>query len=235
MAALRAALLRLLLEGEETAVAAVVDELGEQLPEEPLRVLVVLGSPAVRAAAVDAAADAAGRERAALFAAEVDDALVLLAAETGPLSDRWSSLVDRVPGASVGTISAVPWSRLSEGVRQARQAAEAAATRGGGVLRFEDLAAPGLAPLLDPRATRAFAASLLSPLVAADRSGPGDLTESLRVWLTHHGQWDPAATQLGIHRHTLRRRVRRAAELLHRDLDDPGTRAELWVALHPPA
>jgi purine catabolism regulator len=235
MAALRAALLRLLLEGEETAVAAVVDELGEQLPEEPLRVLAVLGSSAVRAAAVDAAADAAGRERAALFAAELDEALVLLGAETGPLPDRWFALAERLPGVSVGAVSAVAWSRLSEGVRQARQAAEAAATRGGGVLRFEDLAAPGLAAMLDPRATRAFAASLLSPLVAADRSGPGDLMDSLRVWLTHHGQWDPAATQLGIHRHTLRRRVRRAAELLDRDLEDPGTRAELWVALHPPA
>ena len=38
MAALRAALLRLLLAGEERTVAGVVDELGQQLPAEPLRV-----------------------------------------------------------------------------------------------------------------------------------------------------------------------------------------------------
>jgi purine catabolism regulator len=38
-----------------------------------------------------------------------------------------------------------------------------------------------------------------------------------------------------VHRHTLRKRVRRAEALLGRDLDEPGTRAELWVALHPPA
>jgi purine catabolism regulator len=38
-----------------------------------------------------------------------------------------------------------------------------------------------------------------------------------------------------VHRHTLRKRMARAAELLDRDLDAPGVRAELWIALHPPA
>ena len=99
---------------------------------------------------------------------------------------------------------------------------------------FADLAARGLTALLDPDGTRAFADSLLGPLVAADRAGAGDLVESLRVWLAHHGQWEPAAAALGVHRHTLRKRVRRVQDLLGRDLDEPGTRAELWVALHPP-
>jgi DNA-binding PucR family transcriptional regulator len=38
-----------------------------------------------------------------------------------------------------------------------------------------------------------------------------------------------------VHRHTLRKRIRRAEELLGRDLGSPGVRAELWLALHPPA
>jgi purine catabolism regulator len=54
------------------------------------------------------------------------------------------------------------------------------------------------------------------------------------VWLAAHGQWEAAAGRLGVHRHTLRKRIRRAAELLDRDLDSPGVRAELWLALHPP-
>jgi PucR family transcriptional regulator, purine catabolism regulatory protein len=70
--------------------------------------------------------------------------------------------------------------------------------------------------------------------VAADRAGPGELVHSVRVWLAHHGQWEPAAAQLGVHRHTLRKRVQRAAALLGRDLDEAGARAEVWVALHPP-
>jgi purine catabolism regulator len=37
-----------------------------------------------------------------------------------------------------------------------------------------------------------------------------------------------------VHRHTLRKRIRRVEELLGRDLDSPGVRAELWLALHPP-
>lgn len=70
--------------------------------------------------------------------------------------------------------------------------------------------------------------------MAADRARNGDLIESMRVWLEHHGQWEPAAARLGVHRHTLRKRIRRAGELLGRDLDSPGVRAELWLALHPP-
>jgi hypothetical protein len=34
-----------------------------------------------------------------------------------------------------------------------------------------------------------------------------------------------------VHRHTLRHRIRRTAELLGRDLDAAAVRAELWIAL----
>jgi purine catabolism regulator len=234
MAALRAALLRLLLAGEDAAVSAVVDELGQQLPAGPLRVLVALGSPAQRAATVDVAADAAAHQRAALFSAELDDALVLLTADRRPLRERLDALGERVPGVALGSAGPVPWSRLADGVQQAALAAEHSRARGGGATAFGELAAPGLGALLDPAATRAFAESLLAPLRAADRAGAGDLVRSVRVWLAHHGQWEPAAAQLGVHRHTLRKRVHRAGELLGRDLDEPGTRAELWLALHPP-
>ena len=54
---------------------------------------------------------------------------------------------------------------------------------------------------------------------------------STRAWLAHHGQWDVAAQELGVHRHTLRYRIRRVEELLGRSLDDADLRAELWFAL----
>jgi PucR family transcriptional regulator, purine catabolism regulatory protein len=234
MAALRAALLRLLLAGEDRTVAEVVDELGQQLPAEPLLVLAVLGSSEQRAAAVDVAADAGARTRAPMFSAELDDTLVLLTSAGTPLASELTVLPARVRGAAVGASRPVRWSELAGGVRQARQAAEHARGRSVGVVSFDDLAAPGLSALLDPATTQAFADSLLAPVVAADRAGTGDLVHSLRVWLGHHGQWEPAAAQLGIHRHTLRKRVHRAAEMLGRDLDEPGVRAELWIALHPP-
>jgi PucR family transcriptional regulator, purine catabolism regulatory protein len=139
-----------------------------------------------------------------------------------------------VPGAVLGTAAPVPWDRLADGVRQARQAAGHGRAAGAPVTAFADLAGRGVAALLDREATAAFAEAALAPLVAADRAGPGDLVESLRTWLAAHGQWEPAAARLGVHRHTLRKRIGRAGELLGRDLDSPGVRAELWLALHPP-
>ena len=114
---------------------------------------------------------------------------------------------------------------------RARAAAVAAADRGLPVLGFDDIGGTGLVALWDAGKAAAFAASLLRPLVEHDRTGRGDLIRSLRAWLAHHGQWDPAASALGVHRHTLRRRMTLAADLLHRDLDSPTVRSELWLAL----
>ena len=233
-AALRAAILQLLLAGQTAAAEPVVAALGERLPGEPVLALAVLGNPEQRAAAVDVAADAAAHVREPVLSAELDDALVVLVPAEGPLAGRLADLPERVPGAVVGTAPPVPWARLADGVRQARQAAGHGRAAGRPVTAFADLAGRGLAALLDPGATTAFAEAALAPLAAADRAGPGDLVESLRVWLAAHGQWEPAAARLGIHRHTLRKRIRRAEELLGRDLDSPGVRAELWLALHPP-
>ena len=72
---------------------------------------------------------------------------------------------------------------------------------------------------------------LVEPLVRHDQIGRGDLVNSLRVWLKNNGQWDPAAAQLGVHRHTLRQRIHKAERLLDRPIDSPNTRAELWLAL----
>jgi len=230
MDALRTALLRLLLAGETASVAGVLAGLGERLPDEPLAAVVVLGPPGRRAAALDVVA----ADEPCAFPAELDDALVLLVPADGPAAAGMPALAERVPGAALGSSGPLAWPQLAEGVRQAREAAEYGRARGRPATAFADLATPGLAGLLDPAGTRAFAEAVLAPLVAADRAGPGELVASLRVWLAHHGQWEPAAAQLHVHRHTLRKRIRRAGELLGRDVDQPGTRAELWVALHPP-
>ncbi|MCG8922719.1 PucR family transcriptional regulator [Lentzea sp. CC55] len=101
---------------------------------------------------------------------------------------------------------------VARGYREARQAWKA------GVRTFEDLA--GRLPVPE-----GFARALLRPLDAETR-------ETVRIWLAHHGSWDPAAAELGIHRHTLRNRIRRAEQALGRSLGSPGLRAELWLALH---
>ncbi len=232
--ALRSALLELLLAGQDAAVAPAVAALGEQLPPGPVQALVLLGTAEQRAAAVDVTADAAAHESEPVFCAEQHETLVVLAPGAGRLAGQLTALPERVPGVVVGTASPVPWPRVGDGVRRARQAADHGRRGGHPVTAFADLAGRGLGTLLAPDATAAFAEAVLAPLVAADLGGPGDLVESLRGWLATHGQWEPAAARLGVHRHTLRKRIRRAEELLGRDLDSPGVRAELWLALHPP-
>jgi hypothetical protein len=82
------------------------------------------------------------------------------------------------------------------------------------------------------RATRAAVvrhgstAPALTPLAAHPA-----LTETLRTWLSVHGNWENTATALSVHRNTVRQRIARCAELLDADLNDPDTRMELWFAL----
>lgn len=75
------------------------------------------------------------------------------------------------------------------------------------------------------------AAALLGPVRHHDERHDDRIEESLATWLAHHGQTSPAASELGIHRHTLKARVQTAASLLQLDLDSPDARAELWAAL----
>jgi purine catabolism regulator len=115
--------------------------------------------------------------------------------------------------------------------KQAEQALSVARRRGRFLVEHEELAAGSVLPLLADEAVRAFADGLLRALHEHDATGRGDLVASLRAWLSRHGQWDAAAADLGVHRHTLRYRMRRVEEILGRSLDDPDVRMELWLAL----
>ena len=72
---------------------------------------------------------------------------------------------------------------------------------------------------------------LLGPLADYDRRQHGELVASLRAFLEHNGNWEAAARALDVHRHTLRYRIRRVADLTGRDLDRAGDRVEFWLAL----
>ncbi|GAB2569611.1 PucR family transcriptional regulator [Leucobacter ruminantium] len=90
----------------------------------------------------------------------------------------------------------------------------------------------GVLRLLDARPeARKRAESMLAPIRRHDRKHDDVIETSLTAWLRHHGQTSAAATELGVHRHTLTGRVRAAAELLQVDLDSPDVRADLWAAL----
>lgn len=205
---LRAGFLRLLVAGD-------LDALGQaraDLPAEPLRVLVLHArqDPDELVQRVEDALPG-------VFCAEHEGAVVALTSADG---------VDGIPGEDLRTGISEPCrlAEVGDGLRQASRAAEAA--RPGEALRFDELAGRGLLRLVPDEQARAFAEALLAPL-----RGNDVLLASLREWLAHHGQWDPAAGRLGVHRHTLRNRMGKVEALLGRGLDQPGVRAELWLAL----
>ncbi len=87
----------------------------------------------------------------------------------------------------------------------------------------------GLAP---PGTVSTFVATALSPLERLEPSGRSDeLVETLRAFLDHHGRWDPAARQLGVHRQTLIKRIARIERYLDVDLESADIRMGLWFAL----
>ncbi|WP_344574305.1 PucR family transcriptional regulator [Streptomyces lunalinharesii] len=134
-------------------------------------------------------------------------------------------------GLAVGLSAPTGPMAAANAYRQAEQALSVARRRGRALVEHEDVAAGSVLPLLADDAVRAFADGLLRALREHDATGRGDLVASLRAWLARHGQWDAAAADLGVHRHTLRYRMRRVEEILGRSLDDPDVRMELWLAL----
>lgn len=61
--------------------------------------------------------------------------------------------------------------------------------------------------------------------------GSSKLVGTLASFLEHNGERELAATSLGVHRHTMRNRMLKIAELTGYDLDSVHVRTELWLAL----
>ncbi|MEU5881379.1 PucR family transcriptional regulator [Spirillospora sp. NPDC047279] len=191
------------------------------LPDSPVRVLACAGGSAVADALADddrvLAVSMPGQVLVIVPDAQADQVMAL-AHQSGPVGasdafDLGEATADRT------------FQRAETALRQAERAL-AAARRKRAALRHADLPGQSLLGILDPEAAQGFADALLGPL-AADPT----LVTSLRAYITANGQGETAARALGVHRHTLRTRIQKAARLLDRDLDDPAVRAELWIAL----
>ncbi|WP_328932377.1 MULTISPECIES: PucR family transcriptional regulator [unclassified Streptomyces] len=244
-----AAVLRMLLAGQPDHARAVAGDLFGGLLDAPFRIVV---GESADGAALDALAEvvesaAARSGEAVLVVPEGPERLVVLAVDDGAAveacaehaatleaeratsatGERTGDEDDLVVGLSApaGPIAA------AAAYKQAEQALSVARRRGRVLVEHEQLAAGSVLPLLADDAVRAFADGLLRPLSEHDATGRGDLVASLRAWLSRHGHWDAAAADLGVHRHTLRYRMRRVEEILGRSLDDPDVRMELWLAL----
>ncbi|MEV6316452.1 PucR family transcriptional regulator [Streptomyces sp. NPDC051776] len=151
--------------------------------------------------------------------------------QRGPAGAHGESAADHGPEPVIGLSAPAGPIAAAGAYSQAEQALSVARRRGRVIVEHEQVAAGSVLPLLADDAVRAFADGMLRALHDHDATGRGDLVASLRAWLSRHGQWDAAAADLGVHRHTLRYRMRRVEEILGRSLDDPDVRMELWLAL----
>ncbi|MFB6836070.1 PucR family transcriptional regulator [Streptomyces sp. NPDC056361] len=238
---LGAAVLQMMLTGEAGHARAVAGDVYGELLDAPFRVLVAepAGGEAaaepplsVLAEALEAAAARAGE--ALLAVPEGEQRLVVLAGDGGAVVAACEGYAERDAddaGVVIGLSAPAGAIAAATAFKQAEQALSVARRRGRALVEHEDLAAGSVLPLLADDAVRAFADGMLRALRDHDATGRGDLVASLRAWLSRHGQWDAAAADLGVHRHTLRYRMRRVEEILGRSLDDPDVRMELWLAL----
>jgi purine catabolism regulator len=131
------------------------------------------------------------------------------------------------PALRVGALlgAATPFDDLPATMQRLEQS-EYRITDGG----FTDLSAQpdSLLSQIGDIETRHWAERRLSPLTS---SAHRTLLDSVICYLRARGEWEPAARELGVHRHTMRSRIARATEVLNVDLADPDTFSELWLAL----
>jgi PucR family transcriptional regulator, purine catabolism regulatory protein len=178
-----------------------------------------------------------------LPAASADPACCLLLDATADCAGWLRRLVSAAPGARGALGAGGPLEQLPSALRRAAAAARDAAPG-----EFADLGLPGrLADAgtpLDTPQLRGWAQRWLAPLgigeddsghaagmnAGGGNAGGSTLADTLAAYLRSQSE-QAAARELGVHRHTVRNRLARAETLLGARLDDPDTRAELWLAL----
>ena len=133
---------------------------------------------------------------------------------------------------AAGAGSLVPIEDLDRTLRESRYALQVCRTEGRPHAEFEDLGTYQLLlSLQDPDALRTFADSVLASIDRYDRAQGGELLASLRAFLERNARWEAAATDLLVHRHTLRYRMRKVEELTGRRLSSARDRMEFFLAI----
>ena len=208
-------LVRLLLDGVDHALTVMTFGAGRAVS-----VLVATGPRHRLHAAVQAARAAAP---GAVRAAVTEDARLLVV--DGDVERVAGILLESLgPGGRLGIGPPVALDEAASTVAVARQAC--AATAAGTARRSTDL--PVTTLLTDPAVRDAVVSTTTGLLSALDGT---DLVESVAAFLAQHGNWDRTAADLGVHRHTVRHRMRKVEDLTGLSLDDPEDRLLLHLAV----
>jgi len=185
------------------------------------RLVVVLAHPALNEHAAHGLDDLDGRPY--LLTTHEEGAVVVARAE----DQECVITALAAAGVTLGVSGVTTASGLPAALRTAVQAAADARSHRRRVARFGEHRLPAL---LGQEAVRSAVGHLADDLLAP-LAGQPLLSHSLDVFLQHNGVWETASRALGVHRHTLRHRMARVAELTGLDLESAQDRAALLLAL----
>ncbi len=208
-------LVRLLLDGVDDALTAMTFGAGRAVS------VVVATGPRHRLLAAVQAGRASAPD--AVRATVAEDARLLVL--DGDVERVVGLLLESLgPDGRVGIGRAVALGEAASTLAAARHAC--AATAAGTARRSTDL--PVTALLTDPAFRDSVVSTTAGLLSALDGT---DLVESLAAFLAQHGNWDRTAADLGVHRHTVRHRMRKVEDLTGLRLDDPEDRLLLHLGV----
>ena len=213
----------LLRDGRIAQVRTAIEAIPAGIPGDALRVVRVL-LPPDETSLRDAVERRAAVPGSTMFVVGAPERLTLLV-EPG----HWPALAAFLERhqARAGVSDPLGWEQLRVGELQSDRALERA--RPGVPVEFSELASASFFGLLSSSEFADIADARLSAVLQSP-SGR-ELLGDAAVWLAHNASWDPAARELGVHRHTLKSRVEQLGQLLDLDLRKFQDRAELWALL----
>ena len=217
---LEGALAALALEGQADAVGALLLKTGRRLPQEPI-VVASAETALARYAMEDALRDTAGD---VLWTADGERLLFVVSLSERERLDAFLARLDATAGVSQPS----SWRHAPVAASEASSALQRAKRTGAATATF-DRALDGLLGMLDDRDARDAARAQLSPIAAEEDAA--QRLALLRTWFEQDCSWDATARVAGMHRHSVRSRVRAVAEQLHLDADVFADRATLWALL----
>jgi purine catabolism regulator len=228
---LRSGLLHMLLGGETKLVDGIARQMWGALPVAPVCIAVADTTPDE----VDSMVEylelrVEGRSAPLFYAVEGDTVVLCVRAADLATVEEFA----REFGARVGVSAPAHYDSLRDAWHQAGMAlaqAQTSTDAPGHLLHFESLSRNGMLAFVAGEDARELGNAILKPLLDHDAAEDTRLVSAVRVWLSHNGQFEAAARELGVHRHTLRAWIALASELLGRDLGSFQARAELWVAI----
>ena len=221
-AALRAGLIDALHANHASFVRRVVRSSGDTLPSAPVIVAATKVSSRLDAVTEWLELQAAETRGSVFFGRQEGDLVVIVRATD---HDRLGQLASRFD-LTVGHSDAADYDTFAEALGQARLARDRGTSA---VTAFAETHSSGVLGTLGAE-SRVVASTVLEPLYAADRRGASDLVRTLRMYLECNGSAESTASALGVHRHTVRARIKTAERALGVQLDTFAARAEIWAA-----